>query len=117
MNWLAIFLRWIHIVAAMTAVGGTVFMRYALLPGVQTLADDARKSLHDQVRSRWAKIVMLCIAVLLVGGLTNYLIFVNASKGPEWADWKASYGKIYNMVFGIKFLIALCIFFIASALV
>jgi hypothetical protein len=117
MNWLAIFLRWIHIVAAITAVGGTVFMRYALLPGVQVLADDARRSLHDKVRSRWAKIVMLCIAVLLIGGLTNFMIFMSAAKAPEWAEWKASYSKIYNIVFGIKFLIALCIFFIASALV
>jgi uncharacterized membrane protein len=117
MNWLAIFLRWIHIVAAITAVGGIIFMRFALLPSVQSLADDTRKALHEQIRSRWAKVVMLCIAVLLLGGLANYLIFVSASKAPEWADWKTVYGKTYHMVFGIKFLLAIMIFFVASALV
>jgi uncharacterized membrane protein len=117
MDWLALILRWIHIFAAITAVGGTVFMRYALLPSAQSLTEDARKALHDKVRSRWAKIVMLCIAFLLISGLINFIRFVGEIKTPEWADWKATNAKLYHMVFGIKSLLALVIFFIASALV
>jgi len=117
MNWLGLILRWFHLVAAITAVGGTIFMRFALLPSVQSLADDARKSLHEQVRSRWAKVVMACIAFLLISGLTNYILFILEMKTPPWADWKSSFGSMYHMVFGIKFLAALAIFFIASALV
>jgi uncharacterized membrane protein len=117
MNWLGLLLRWIHIFAAITAVGGTVFMRYALVPSVQVLPDDARKTLHDKVRSRWAKIVMLCIAFLLISGFINFFLFMGDTRTPPWAEWKASYHKLYNMVFGIKTLIAFVIFIIASALV
>jgi uncharacterized membrane protein len=58
LDWLAIVLRWMHILAAITAVGGTIFMRMALVPSVAILPDAERKALHEQVRSRWIKFVM-----------------------------------------------------------
>jgi uncharacterized membrane protein len=109
LDWLAIVLRWMHILAAITAVGGTVFMRMALLPSVSVLPDDARKALHEQVRSRWVKFVMGAILFLLVSGLYNFMRRLNAGLP---ADFKG----LYHGLFGVKFLLALAIFFLASAL-
>lgn len=103
--------RWMHILAAITAVGGTIFMRMALLPSVNELADDARKQLHAAVRGRWAKFVMGSIAFLLISGLYNIFVIESQKKIPP-AD-----SGLYHALFGIKFLLALGIFFIASALV
>ncbi len=118
MNWLAFVMRWFHLVAAITAVGGTIFMRFALLPSVSGLNDEQQNSLHDAVRRRWSKLVMLSIAFLLISGLTNYVILLRDSKSgtPEWDAWRQSYNGLYQAVFGIKFTVAMGIFFITSAL-
>lgn len=109
LDWIAIVFRWIHILAAMTAVGGTIFMRMALVPSVAVLADDQRKALHEQVRSRWVKFIMGAILFLLLSGFYNFFRRIN--QGFD-ADPK----RLYNILFGIKFLLALAVFFIASAL-
>lgn len=115
MNWLGLTLRWFHIVAAMMAVGGTMFMRFALVPSVSVLADEQRQALHQQIRSRWAKMVAASIAFLLISGLWNYVRFLGENK--TWGDeWRASYNTIYQATFGVKFILAMVIFFLASAL-
>ncbi len=114
MTWLGITLRWFHIVAAMMAVGGMIFMRFALVPSVGVLADEQRQALHQQIRSRWAKMVAAAILFLLVSGLWNYIRFLGDSK--TWGDQWRTYNGMYQAVFGVKFLLALVIFFLASAL-
>jgi uncharacterized membrane protein len=116
MNWLGFVLRWFHLVAAITAVGGSIFMRFALAPSVGILANEQRKMLHEQVRSRWAKLVMASIGFLLLTGLINVVLFLRDSKTAPWEEWHKSYSLLYNAVFGVKFLLAMVIFFIASAL-
>lgn len=109
LDWIAIVFRWIHILAAMTAVGGTIFMRTALVPSVAVLADDQRKALHEQVRSRWVKFIMGAILFLLLSGFYNFFRRINQGFDPDPK-------RLYNILFGIKFLLALAIFFLASAL-
>ena len=110
LDWLAIFFRWLHMLAAITAVGGTIFMRMALVPSVAVLTDDQRKLLHEQVRSRWVKFVMGAILFLIVSGIYNFLRRLN----PPGID--RSYIALYHGLFGLKVLLALLIFFVASAL-
>ena len=108
LNWLDVVLRWMHILAAITAVGGTFFARLALLPAIEeTLPADSRKSLHDAIRRRWSKIVAASIAFLLISGLVNFV----ARIVPNY-----ELPKFYHPLFGVKFLLALGIFFIASVL-
>jgi uncharacterized membrane protein len=116
MPWLLLILRWLHIVAAITAVGGIIFMRLALVPSVSVLADEQRKVLHEQIRSRWAKIVAASIFFLLVTGIVNFILFNIQTNGDAWAQWRESYNTLYQATFGVKFLLALVIFFLASAL-
>jgi uncharacterized membrane protein len=114
-SWLGLLLRWLHIVAAMTAVGGMIYMRFALVPSVSVLSDEQRQTLEQQLRSRWAKIVAAAIAFLLISGIWNYIRFLSESK--TWGDdWRNTYNGFYQAAFGVKFLLALVIFFLSSAL-
>jgi uncharacterized membrane protein len=98
-----------HILAAITAVGATIFMRQAMLPAVEALPESDRASFHDAVRSRWALYIHLSIGFLLLSGFYSFIAIVRGYKLPEDSH--------YHMLFGIKFLLALAIFFIASMLV
>jgi uncharacterized membrane protein len=100
-------LRWLHIMAAATMIGGTVFIWIALLPALLQIDESIRVRLHSALRMRWSKVVMTAIGLLLLTGLVNFFL-TNAKY-----DFK---GTSYHMLFGIKFLIAVIIFFIASAI-
>jgi uncharacterized membrane protein len=100
--------RWLHITAAATAVGGAMFMKFALHPASETLATDERKQLREAVRARWAKVVHGAIAVLLATGLYNFIMMVKTY------DFQ---GTLYHPIFGTKFILALGIFGLAEMLV
>ena len=101
--------RWIHIVAAMTAIGGAIFMRFAMLPGMgAALEPEQQQRLREAVRSRWAKFTHGCIGLLLLTGFANFYLVALKPKMPAIP---------YHMLFGPKLLLALVIFFLATALV
>jgi putative copper export protein len=100
--------RFLHITAAVAAGGGAIFMKLALHPSAETLPPDSRDALRSAVRSRWSKVVMASIAVLLATGIFNFMTIVKTY------DLK---GTPYHAIFGVKFLLALVIFFLASVLV
>jgi uncharacterized membrane protein len=104
-------LRYLHILGAITLMGGTIFMRFALAPVVGGLEANLKSDIHEQVRSRWSKFVMLAAALLLVSGLVNMILYSSRryEMEPLW-------GMSYAMVTGIKFLLALPIFLFASFL-
>ncbi len=104
--YLALVSRWLHILAAITAVGGSMFVRLVVFPSLEPLPLDQRIALHAAMRSRWSKIVAAAIAFLLMSGLYNFMLTVTQFQVPRW----------YHMVFGVKFLLALVIFAIASLL-
>jgi uncharacterized membrane protein len=104
-------LRYAHILGAIMLMGGTIFMRFALAPVVHQLDGSARSQIHEQVRSRWSKFVMLASALLLVSGIVNMILFSSRRYEIE-----PLFGMSYAMVTGIKFLLALPIFLFASFL-
>jgi hypothetical protein len=107
---LLLILRYMHILGAIMLMGGTIFMRFALAPVVAGLDAGTKASLHEKVRSRWSKFVMLASGLLLVSGLTNLALAGHYTYEPVLGVLS------YNMVVGIKFLLALPIFFFASLL-
>lgn len=102
------FSRWLHILAAVTAAGGAIFMKLALHPASETLPENERKALREAVRSRWSKVVMIAIAVLLATGLFNFIQIVKQYNLK---------GTPYHALFGTKFILALAVFALASILV
>jgi uncharacterized membrane protein len=114
-DYLAFVLRLLHIVGVIVAVGGSVFVRFALVPESDTLTDGDRRVLHERLRARWSRFVQLAILFLLVSGLVNYILFVRAAK--TWPlEWRETYLTAYHMLFGVKFLLALGVFALSSIL-
>jgi len=103
---LALVFRWLHVLAAITAAGGAIFARFAVLPALEGLPEEQRRNLHEAIRGRWAKFVHASILILLVTGLYNFMVVI----GPK------NVVPQYHMVFGIKFVLALVLFALASIL-
>jgi hypothetical protein len=110
---LLLILRYLHILGAIALMGGTIFMRFALAPAAASLGEPAKAELHEGVRSRWAKFVMLAAAMLLISGIANMVLFTSRRYD---LDAVPLLNLKYGMLVGIKFLLALPIFFIASFL-
>src|SRR5438105_4230137 len=108
---LFLILRYMHILGAIALMGGTIFMRFALRPVVVQLPPETKATLHEDVRRRWAKFVMLATALILISGVTNLLLAGRFVYEPV-----LGMAKGYHMLVGIKLLLALPIFFIAAIL-
>jgi uncharacterized membrane protein len=114
-DYLALVLRLLHILAVIAAVGGMIFIRFALLPVLDTLGDEQRRALHEQIRQRWSRLIQISILFLLVSGLINFGMFYVTAR--DWPDaWRTNFNRGYQMLFGIKFILALVIFALASIL-
>lgn len=107
MDTIALVLRWMHIVPAVAAGGATLFARIALLPALATLPDAERSRVKEAIDRRWRMVVMACVTLLLTSGTANFVMYqAPAHRGQP----------IYHALFGVKFVAALVVFFLASAL-
>lgn len=108
-DWTLLILRYAHILGAITLMGGTIFAFFAALPGLAELPEDQRAKAHAAIRGRWNKFVMLATLLLLVSGLATMLL---VPKNYELGEFKSA----YNIWTGVKFMLALPIFFFAALL-
>lgn len=99
---IAVLSRWAHVGTAIVLLGGAVFQRFVLLPAARALSDADQLQLRERILMRWKKFVMWGITLLLATGFYNYL---SVKHEPR-----------YHMLMGIKILLALGVFFVASAL-
>jgi len=107
MSALPIVLRFLHIAPAVAAGGATIFARIALLPALATLPEADRLRLREAIDRRWRVVVMVCITLLFLSGITNFVLYqAPVHKGQS----------VYQALFGVKFILALMVFFLASAL-
>ena len=104
-----VLVRWIHIITASVMIGGTAFQLLILHWAASSLPDEARAQLRERVVSRWRIMVMAGIALLTISGLYNY------HRVATTEGWLKSPG-MYHAVMGTKILLALVVFFLASAL-
>ncbi|MFM1902771.1 MAG: hypothetical protein RLZZ440_671 [Planctomycetota bacterium] len=118
MDPVTLLLRWAHILAAITALGGLLFARVALLPAAEELGEETADRVHAGIRRRWLPWVIGAITLLIGSGLANYILMIRRVKdAPElWGpDWMQQTG--YHGLFGAKFLMAMFVFYLASGLV
>jgi uncharacterized membrane protein len=102
--------RILHIGTAIIVVGGTFFVRFVLLPAAtRNLPDDVHARLRTAVMGTWKRIVHAGIVLFILTGAFNYyrVIAERSHKGDA----------LYHALLGTKIILALVIFFIASALV
>ncbi|QEG22529.1 hypothetical protein MFFC18_24100 [Mariniblastus fucicola] len=97
--------RWAHIIAAIVLTGGTLFMRFALVPAM--LETSASEEVQQAVRKRWMKWVAGAALFLLVSGFYNaYLKAIGFELSP-----------IYNGFLGAKILLGFFAFWLSATLV
>lgn len=105
----AVVSRWAHILAAIVMLGGSLFMRFVLMPSVaETYGHEGHQRLRPVLMRRWRRVVHVCIALFLVSGFYNYLVVTAPRHTGQ---------PLYHALFGVKFLLALAVFFLASVLV
>lgn len=99
--------RWVHVGMTVVLVGGSVFLRYVLMPAAESLPDAEHDALRDRVAARWRRFVGIGIGLLLLSGLYNYLVVSRPLHSGQ---------ALYHGLMGAKILLALVVFFLASAL-
>ena len=102
----------VHVIFAFF-IAGTVFFQWrAVHPAVTSEAGSAE--LKESIRKRWAPFVHIGILVLIITGLYQFMA-VGMEKAAAQKEAGAA-GASYHMLFGIKFLLAMGVFFVASAM-
>ena len=101
---LAIALRAVHILSAIILGGGIFYIKAILSPAGPDACYAGRRAV-------WAKWVGMATGLLLVSGIVNFLLI---NKSVKAAGEKLV--PAYHMLFGIKFLLALLVMFVASIL-
>ena len=96
--------RVLHILSAIVLVGGLFYLRTVLAPA----GNDA---CFAERRSVWARWVGIATAFLLVSGFYNFMTINSQAKAAG-----DGLPPTYHMLFGIKFLLALLVMFLASIL-
>lgn len=106
----AVISRWVHISAVIVAIGGTAFLRLVLHPTVQTaLNDETRAALKSALVHRWARFVHVAILFIILSGTYNAVVMFPQHKPVEGEP------PLYHILFGVKMMLALGLFFIAIA--
>ena len=96
--------RWLHILSVIVLVGGTFFLRFAMIPIKSSESFD--DSVHESVRRRWSKMVMFSILFLLISGLYN-----TAMKEITY-----EVDMVYRSLVTAKIAVGFLIFFLVSVL-
>ena len=100
---LKLLMRVLHTTCAATLLGGTLYLRF-VLAGAAAGSDDPEAALYAGRRKAWAACVGICTLLLLVSGFYNFLQVFHSHDLPP----------LYNMAFGVKFLVALVLFAISA---
>jgi uncharacterized membrane protein len=102
--------RILHVGTAIVLVGGTFFIRFLLMPAaIRELPEAEHDRLRAALMGSWKKFIHGGIGLLLLSGGINYWRVISSQihKGDP----------LYHALLGTKILLAIALFFIASALV
>jgi uncharacterized membrane protein len=94
---LAVLLRWVHIASAALLVGGFAYARAVAVPALQALSGDDRDQAWRRLALRFQPLVCGAIGGLLISGVYNFLIH-------------PGHTRFYQIVFGVKMLLAAHVF-------
>jgi uncharacterized membrane protein len=99
--------RWVHIGSVIAIVGGTFLMRLVVHPAArEALADDAHQGLRTALMRRWGKWVHTLVLLIILSGIYNTIVWFPKHQGQP----------LYHSLWGLKVLLALGLFAIATML-
>jgi uncharacterized membrane protein len=107
--WLNVVVRWIHIASAVIGAGAAGFVLWGLVPAVKAVGAESERPLIEVAYRRFRRLVHIAMGLLLLTGVYNLAVVLPRSRalGP----WLPA----YHSVLGMKILLALVIFGIATA--
>ncbi len=94
---LGVLMRWLHILSAVTILGGFIYARYVVAPALAACPIGEASAISNRTVNQFRPVLYTAIVTIIISGLYNYLT-------------KQSYPPHYHMVIGIKFLFVLHIF-------
>jgi len=101
---LGVIMQWLHFASLATLIGGILYGRLVMLPSSAALAPDAREALADRAAVAFRPFVLVAICGLVISGVYN--ILTHPGHRP-----------IYQVLLGIKLLLALHVFAVALLIV
>jgi len=104
MDVLPILFRFLHIISAVTLVGGVLAWVYGFLPGLTALSADVRAKVENAAAAAWRPLVLSSIVGLLVSGSWNFATNFLHREGLN---------RAWHPVFGVKILLVLHVFAVA----
>lgn len=85
---MALLVRWVHVLSAMTWVGGMLFIALVLVPVARGLGDASlRTHLVQETGRRFRTIAWLALALLVTTGLLNLWMTPGLLRSPRF-HWK-----------------------------
>jgi hypothetical protein len=97
MDYISLFMLALHIICAVTLVGGAIAWRFASLPGLQLLDPAVRTKVENAAAAAWRPVVFAAIAGVLVSGIYNFM-------------HRPVKTQTFHMLFGVKMLLVLHVF-------
>lgn len=85
---MALFVRWVHVLSAMTWIGGMLFIALVLVPAARGLGDATlRTRLVQETGRRFRTIAWIALALLVTTGLLNLWMAPELLRSPRF-HWK-----------------------------
>ena len=97
---LGVIMRWLHYSSLTTLIGGILYGRLVMVPASAVLAQDAREAQADRAAVAFRPFVLAAICGLVFSGVFN--ILTHPGHRP-----------IYQVLLGVKLLLALHVFAVA----
>jgi uncharacterized membrane protein len=97
---IGVIMRTLHIASVVTLLGGIVYARLIVWPGLRNAAPETRSAVEEATAAAFRPAAFAAIGGLLLSGLYN--LFSNPGHSPR-----------YHMLLGIKLLLALHVFAVA----
>lgn len=103
-------IRWLHILCACLAVGAPFFVRYILTPAAEATLDvGTHQRLRAAIGQLWRLVVYAIITLFILTGLYTFIYVILPLPLGELKP-------MYHSLFGLKMILSVTIFFLASAL-
>jgi putative copper export protein len=106
--WFNVFVRWVHVTSAVTAVGAMICMLVVLQPAMGAQDPAARQAMVERVLPRFKTLLHSALGLLLLTGAYNFWIAIPKVRG-------LTYHSLYQSVIGTKILLVLILFGVVSA--
>lgn len=113
--WLNVLMRWLHVTSAVTAIGGLLAMRFAVIPALTGRADGAE--VYTAIQRGFKKVMHSALGLALLTGFYNYgVVAVGSLRKIKETHTDLGLLGSYHAVMGLKMLLSFALFGLAMGL-